>query len=277
MRILVIGESGQLGQELSNLLYQKGINFLGTTSESMDITVFKEVNKTILDYKPDVIFDCAAYTSVDKAEEEPGKTTNWNVNVNGTRYVAKIAESIGATLVYISTDYVFDGKSKDMYEEDSKTNPLNEYGKAKCEAEMIVSKIMSRYYIVRTSWVFGKYGNNFVNTMLSLSQTHNNLNVVADQFGRPTWTFTLAEFMLYLVDNNIDYGLYNLSNKGVCSWYEFSRKILENTRVKINPVSSEEYPQKAYRPRYSVLNLEKSLNTGFNIISWEDALKKMMN
>jgi len=273
MKILVTGAQGQLGTELCHLLDERNIEYVGTGSKDLDITDKVAVDKYFSEYKPELVYHCAAFTAVDAAEEEPGKTINQKVNVDGTRNIAEASETLGATLVYISTDYVFDGKSKDMYTEDSVPNPQNEYGRAKLAGEQTVSSIMSKYYIVRTSWVFGEYGKNFVYTMLNLAKTHDYLTVVNDQMGRPTWTRTLAEFMTYAIDNRIPYGLYQLSNEGACTWYEFAKEILSDAKVEVSPVTSAEYPQKAYRPKHSVMDLSKVKSFSFDIISWQSALK----
>lgn len=277
MRILITGAQGQLGTELCHLLDEKNIEYVGTGSSDLDITDKKVVADYFNEYKPELVYHCAAFTAVDAAEEEPGKTANQKVNVDGTKNIAEASEKIGATMVYISTDYVFDGKNEDMYTEDSIPNPQNEYGRAKLAGEKAVSEIMSKYYIIRTSWVFGKYGKNFVYTMLRLAETHDHLTVVNDQMGRPTWTRTLAEFMNYAVENNIPYGLYQLSNEGLCTWYEFAKEILKDKNIKIDPVTSDEYPQKAYRPKHSVMDLAKVENTGFEVINWQKALSNFLN
>lgn len=277
MRILITGAQGQLGTELCHLLDEKNIEYVGTGSSDLDITDNKAVAGYFNKYKPELVYHCAAFTAVDAAEEEPGKTTNQKVNVDGTKNIAEASEKIGATMVYISTDYVFDGKNEDMYTEDSIPNPQNEYGRAKLAGEKAVSEIMSKYYIIRTSWVFGEYGKNFVYTMLRLAETHDHLTVVNDQMGRPTWTRTLAEFMNYAVENNVPYGLYQLSNEGSCTWYEFAKEILKNRNIKIDPVTSDEYPQKAYRPKHSVMDLTKVENTGFEVINWQESLSNFFN
>lgn len=277
MRILITGAQGQLGTELCHLLDEKNIEYVGTGSSDLDITDKKVVADYFNEYKPELVYHCAAFTAVDAAEEEPGKTANQKVNVDGTKNIAEASEKIGATMVYISTDYVFDGKNEDMYTEDSIPNPQNEYGRAKLAGEKAVSEIMSKYYIIRTSWVFGKYGKNFVYTMLRLAETHDHLTIVNDQMGRPTWTRTLAEFMNYAVENNIPYGLYQLSNEGLCTWYEFAKEILKDKNIKIDPVTSDEYPQKAYRPKHSVMDLAKVENTGFEVINWQKALSNFLN
>lgn len=275
MNILVIGASGQLGSELCDTLSSKNINYVGVNSKKLNITDVKAVKNYIYNNCPKIIYDCAAYTNVDGAEEEPGRTINYNVNAEGTKNIAEAAEKVGATLIYISTDYIFDGTKQKMYLEKDTPNPKNEYGRAKLLGENEVSEIMSKYYIIRTSWVFGQYGKNFVKTMLNLSEKHNSLTVVDDQIGRPTWTKTLVEFMLYVVDNKVEYGLYQLSNDGYCSWYDFAKKILQGKNILIAPISSDEYPQKAFRPRHSVMSLEKVKSIGFRPIDWTEALKDM--
>ncbi|MGR3916954.1 dTDP-4-dehydrorhamnose reductase [Pediococcus acidilactici] len=276
MENLIIGANGQLGTELRNLFDERGIKYTATDAKELDITNRDVVMNYFEKNTPKYVFHCAAFTAVDAAEEEPGKSINQKVNVDGTKNVAEAAEKVGATLIYISTDYVFDGNNGAMYTEDDQPNPKNEYGRTKYEGEKIVAETMSKYYIIRTSWVFGQYGKNFVFTMLNLAKTHDKLTVVNDQVGRPTWTRTLAEFMLYAVQNNIAYGLYQLSNDGECSWFEFAKEILKDTEVEVSPVTSEEYPQKAYRPKHSVMNLSKTKNTGFKVINWKEALSKFL-
>ncbi|MDN5576074.1 MAG: dTDP-4-dehydrorhamnose reductase [Pediococcus sp.] len=274
--ILITGANGQLGTELRTLLDAKGISYTATDSKELDITNAEGVNAYFQEHKPELVFHCAAYTAVDAAEEEPGKSIDELVNVTGMQNIATAVESVGATLVYISTDYVFDGQNDGMYEEMDKQNPQNEYGRTKSLGEKAVRDTMSKYYIIRTSWVFGKYGKNFVYTMLNLSKTHDVLTVVDDQVGRPTWTYTLAQFMLYAVENKIAYGTYNLSNDNQANWFEFATEILKDTKTEVEPVSSAEYPQKAHRPEHSVLSLEKTKATGFKIPTWQEALKQMM-
>lgn len=273
--ILLTGGNGQLGTELRHLLDEKGLKYVSTDAQEMDITDEKATLAFIQELKPTVIYHCAAYTAVDKAEDE-GKELDEKINVNGTENVAKAAKAVGAKFVYISTDYVFDGTKKEgVYKETDKPNPQNEYGRTKLLGEQAVKDLLDEYFIIRTSWVFGKYGHNFVYTMKRLAQTHPRLTVVDDQYGRPTWTRTLAEFMVYIIENNADYGIYHLSNDNSCSWYEFAKEILKETDVEVAPVTSAEYPQKAKRPQYSVLDLTKVKNTGFVIPTWEEALADM--
>ncbi|GEL15455.1 dTDP-4-dehydrorhamnose reductase [Pediococcus cellicola] len=274
--ILITGANGQLGTELRHLLDEKGITYAATDTKELDITNQQMVNDYFAKNKPELVFHCAAYTAVDAAEEEPGKSIDEKVNVLGTQNLATAAECVGATLVYISTDYVFDGQNTGMYQEMDPQNPQNEYGRTKSLGEKAVRDTMSKYYIIRTSWVFGKYGKNFVYTMLNLAKTHDVITVVDDQVGRPTWTRTLAEFMVYAVEHQVAYGTYNLSNDNQANWFQFATEILRDTKTEVKPVSSTEYPQKAHRPEHSVMSLEKTKATGFKIPTWQEALKQMM-
>lgn len=274
--ILLTGGNGQLGTELRHLLDEKGVKYVSTDAKEMDITDAQATMDYITNLKPTVIYHCAAYTAVDKAEDE-GKALDEKINVDGTRNVALAAKEVGATLVYISTDYVFDGKLKDgEYAVDAPINPLNEYGRTKALGEKAVQEIMDDYYIIRTSWVFGKYGHNFVFTMQKLAETRDELTIVNDQFGRPTWTRTLAEFMYFVIDQKAPFGIYHLSNDNACSWYEFAKEILKDTDVKVLPVTSEQFPQKATRPQYSVMDLSKAKALGFKIPTWQEALQGML-
>lgn len=274
-KYLITGSNGQLGTELRKMMDDRGLAYTAYDAQEMDITEHDLTMETVKKDAPAVIFHCAAFTAVDPAEDEK-KDLNWQVNVDGTRNVAEAAKAVGAKLVYISTDYVFDGTKQDEYQVDDQANPKNEYGRAKLAGENVVRQLLDDYYIVRTSWVFGKYGHNFVYTMLRLGQSHDKLTVVNDQVGRPTWTKTLAQFMLYLVDQQCAFGTYQLSNENSCSWYQFAKEILKNEAVEVSPVTSEEYPQKAYRPRHSVMSLQKAEATGFKIPSWQEALAGMM-
>ncbi len=275
--ILITGGNGQLGTELRKLLDEQQVTYVSTDSSEMDITDAKQTRQVIEELKPEVIYHCAAYTAVDKAEEE-SKALDELINVDGTRNVAEAAKAVGATLVYISTDYVFDGAKKEhTYKESDTPAPLNEYGRTKLLGEQAVAAIMDNYYIIRTSWVFGNYGNNFVFTMQRLSKSHSKLTVVNDQFGRPTWTRTLAEFMTFVVQKQAPFGIYHLSNEGSCSWYEFAKEILKDTTVEVAPVTSAEYPQKARRPQYSVMDLSKAEALGFVIPTWQTALSEMLS
>ncbi|WP_368757111.1 dTDP-4-dehydrorhamnose reductase [Enterococcus avium] len=274
--ILITGGHGQLGTELRHLLDEKKLEYLSTDTDQLDITDKEGTYKFITDMKPEIIYHCAAYTAVDKAEDE-GKELDEKINVEGTRNVAEAAKATGATLIYISTDYVFDGKKKEgMYQVDDTTNPLSEYGRTKLLGEKAVQETMDDYYIIRTSWVFGIYGHNFIYTMQKLAKTHDRLTVVNDQFGRPTWTRTLAEFMVFVIEKKAPFGIYHLSNENSCSWYEFAKEILKDTDVEVAPVTSEEYPQKATRPQYSIMDLSKAKGLGFEIPTWQEALNSFL-
>lgn len=274
--ILITGGHGQLGTELRHLLDEKKLEYLSTDADQLDITDKESTYKFITDMKPEIIYHCAAYTAVDKAEDE-GKELDEKINVEGTRNVAEAAKATGATLIYISTDYVFDGKKKEgMYQVDDTTNPLSEYGRTKLLGEKAVQETMDDYYIIRTSWVFGIYGHNFIYTMQKLAKTHDRLTVVNDQFGRPTWTRTLAEFMVFVIEKKAPFGIYHLSNENSCSWYEFAKEILKDTDVEVAPVTSEEYPQKATRPQYSIMDLSKAKGLGFEIPTWQEALNSFL-
>ena len=275
--ILVTGAKGQLGMELCHLLDEQGIEYVGTAMADLDITNAEQVTHFVQTLQPTIIFHCAAYTAVDLAEDE-GKALNQAVNIDGTKNIALAAKEVGAILVYISTDYVFDGMlDEGEYAVDALTNPQNEYGKAKLAGEQVIQELLTNYYIIRTSWVFGQYGANFVYTMQKLAENRKTLTIVSDQIGRPTWTRTLAEFMQFIVEKEAPYGVYHLSNEGSCSWYEFAKEILkENTDIEVLPVTSEEFPQKATRPKRSIMDLSKSEELGFEIISWEEALCQFM-
>jgi dTDP-4-dehydrorhamnose reductase len=276
MKILITGANGQLGTELRHLLDRRSLEYRATDAGELDITDADAVNAYIKDFQPDVIYHCAAYTAVDKAEDE-GKAINQKVNVDGTKNLAVAAGENGVTLVYISTDYVFDGDSNELYTVDHKPAPRNEYGRTKYEGELAVQKYAKKFYIIRTSWVFGEYGHNFVYTMLDLAKTHDTLTVVNDQFGRPSWTRTLAEFMTFAINKKLDYGIYHLSEDNSCNWYEFATEILKDTDTKVLPVTSAEFPQKAWRPRHSILDLSKTKATGFKLPTWQDALHEFMS
>jgi len=274
--ILITGANGQLGTEIRYLLDERKIEYIGTDVTEMDITDASSVDAVFDEVKPKIVFHCAAYTTVDKQEDE-GKELGYRINVEGTRRIARASEAMGATLIYISTDYVFDGTKKaGEYLPEDETNPQSEYGRTKHLGEEAVLDICSKYYIIRTSWVFGNHGHNFVFTMQKLAKSHPRLTVVNDQYGRPTWTRTLAEFMLHLSEKKPDYGIYHLSNDNSCTWYDFAKEILKGEDIEIAPVTSAEFPQKAKRPQYSVLNLEKTKETGFIIPTWQEALTLML-
>lgn len=271
MKYLITGAHGQLGQEVQKLLRERGLTFVAYDSKALDITNREAVMAIFKAEQPDVVLHAAAYTKVDLAEDE-GRAMNWQVNVAGTKNIADAAKQYGAKLVAVSTDYVFDGLNVGEYRETDPVNPRNAYGRAKLAGELAVTESGAAAYIVRTSWVFGEFGNNFVYTMQRLAEIHPKLTVVNDQLGRPTWTRTLAEFMLHLIAVEATYGIYHLSNDETATWFDFAKEILKDTTVVVEPVTSAEFPQKAYRPKHSVMNLEKAKSTGFEIPTWKKAL-----
>lgn len=277
MMILITGSNGQLGTELRYLLDERNVEYVAVDVAEMDITNPDMVDEVFAQVKPTLVYHCAAYTAVDAAEDE-GKALNQAINVDGTVNIAKACQKYNATLVYISTDYVFDG-TKTVGQEWLETDipdPKTEYGRTKRLGEEAVEKYVDQFYIIRTAWVFGHYGKNFVFTMQNLAKTHPKLTVVNDQYGRPTWTRTLAEFMCHLTENQKDYGYYHLSNdsKEDTSWYDFAKEILKDTDVEVVPVDSSAFPAKAKRPLNSTMSLDKAKATGFVIPTWQEALNE---
>ena len=274
MKILVTGVRGQLGFDVCRELAERGYtDVLGIDKDELDITDKDAVEKFISEYRPDVVMHNAAWTAVDAAEDN--QELCYNVNVLGTRYIAEAAEKIGAKIVYISTDYVFNGEGEKYFEIDDEKSPLSVYGKTKYEGELEVKKC-SKYFIVRISWVFGINGKNFVKTMLNLAETKTELNVVADQIGSPTYTYDLAKLLCDMIETE-KYGEYHATNEGICSWCDFAKKIFEIAGVKmtVNAVTSEEYPAKAHRPKNSRLSKNSLDEAGFaRLPSWEDAVSR---
>lgn len=279
MRYLITGCGGQLGYDIARCLERRGKeNFLATTRDEMDITNRFEVMNLINDYKPDVIFHCAAWTKVDKAEEKEMQKIVRKINVEGTRNLVDASLEVGAKIFYISTDYVFDGEKDGLYTEDDKVNPKSVYGQTKYEGEEEVRR-NPNHFIARISWVFGINGNNFVKTMLNLSEKYDELNVVDDQIGSPTYTVDLAKLLIDMSSTE-KYGTYHINNSGYCSWAEFADYIMKSNgkNTKINCVSTEEYYKGkdmtniAYRPRNSRLDKSKLIEEGFyELPSWQNA------
>lgn len=269
MKILVTGADGMLGQDLCPIIEDADFvdEIIETDIENLDITNELQVKKVISSEKPDIVIHCAAYTNVDKAEEEQELAEK--INVNGTENVAKACKLANATMVLISTDYVFDGEKGSKYLPEDKPNPLNIYGKTKFEAEKSVQKHCDKYYIVRTSWLYGHHGKNFIETMIKSAKEGKDLKVVNDQIGCPTWTVELSEALCELLYENSEYGVYHICGSGETSWYEFAREIfkLAKTDAKISPCKSEEYKTPAKRPKYSVLE-----NNGV-CDNWKKSLK----
>ena len=276
MKILVTGVKGQLGYDVMKVLHQRDAACLGADIEDFDITDAAATAAFIERYAPDAVIHCSAYTAVDRAEEEAALCER--VNVDGARNIAAACKKIGAKMVYISTDYVFPGTGERFYETDDPTGPLNVYGKTKLGGELAVQELLERYFIVRVSWVFGKNGNNFVKTMLRLGQERDQVNVVCDQIGSPTYTADLAPLLCDMAATE-KYGVYHATNEGICSWADFAAEVfrLGRCRAKVNPIPSSEYPVKAVRPFNSRMT-KKSLDAaGFSRLpSWQDALVRYL-
>jgi dTDP-4-dehydrorhamnose reductase/dTDP-4-dehydrorhamnose 3,5-epimerase len=276
LKFMVTGVNGQLGHDVMMQVKEMDFDAIAPGRDEFDLTNREQVKKYIIKEKPDVIIHCAAYTAVDKAEDE--KDLCYLVNVEGTRAVAEAAEEINARIVYVSTDYVFDGSGQEPHFEEKETNPINYYGYTKEQGEKIVRELIDRHFIVRTSWVYGSNGNNFVKTMIKLAETRNDISVVSDQIGAPTYTKDLAEYIVSLVLTN-KYGTYHGVNEGYCSWYEFAKVIFEKTESSINiyPISSEEYPTKANRPLNSKLGKTNSDVANIKRLpDWKDALSRYL-
>lgn len=274
--ILITGSKGQLGTELRYLLDERQVAYVAVDVAEMDITNPDKVDEVFAEIKPSLVYHCAAHTAVDAAEDE-GQELSYAINVSGTEIIANACAKYGATLVYISTDYVFDGKKpvgQEWLETDT-PDPQTAYGRTKRLGEQAVEALLERFYIIRTAWVFGHYGKNFVFTMQDLAKRLPRLTVVNDQHGRPTWTRTLAEFMCHLADNHKPYGYYHLSNDATkdTTWYDFAKEILKDTDVEVLPVDSSQFPAKAKRPLNSTMSLAKAKATGFNIPTWQEALE----
>ena len=275
MKVLVTGANGQLGYDVVKELQKQNIECYGATRKDFDIIDFEAIEKFITNYMPDVVIHCAAYTAVDKAEDEQGLC--YLVNASATENIAQICKKIDAKMVYISTDYVFDGTKKDFYEVDDKPNPINVYGKTKLLGEQAVQKILNKYFIVRISWVFGEHGNNFVKTMLRLGKERKELNVVADQYGSPTYTADLAPLLIEMIKTD-KYGVYHATNEGVCSWAEFAEEIFKvvGMNVKVNHIATDKYLTKAKRPLNSRLSKERLIFNFNNLELWQWALVKYL-
>lgn len=277
MKVLVTGVKGQLGFDVCRELDKRNIENKGIDRDDCDITDEQAVLSYIKNYAPDVVVHCAAYTAVDRAEDE--KEICYNVNVKGTEYIARACKEIDAKMVYISTDYVFEGTGDKAYEVQDNTAPDNTYGITKYQGEEAVRKILSKYFIIRISWVFGINGNNFINTMMKLGESRSELNVVADQIGSPTYTYDTAPLICDMIETE-KYGTYHATNEGYCSWADLAEYIFSVTgqNVLVHHIKSEEYPTKASRPKNSRLSKASLDNAGFKRLpDWQDAVKRYIN
>lgn len=276
MKILVTGAKGQLGYDLCRILSDRQIEHRGVDLADFDITDRDAVFSYLSDYRPDAVIHCSAFTAVDRAEDEAELCTR--VNADGPANIAAAAAEIGAKMMYISTDYVFPGTGDRFYTPEDEPGALSVYGKTKRMGEEAVIAASERYFIVRISWVFGINGNNFIKTMLRLSETKTDLNVVCDQIGSPTYTYDLAKLLCDMIVTE-KYGIYHATNEGVCSWAEFAQEIMKQAgkSTVIHPIPTSEYPTKASRPLNSRMSKDKLEEAGFaRLPHWKDALTRFL-
>ena len=276
MKVLVTGAEGQLGWDVMRTLESRGIECKGVDRADFDLLDAPAVKSVIAEYAPDVVVHCAAYTAVDRAESEPEVCAG--VNGDGTLNVVRAALNVGAKLVYISTDYVFSGEGGDPWTEDASYGAKNVYGLSKAQGEIAVRSLMERYFILRTSWVFGVHGNNFVRTMMRLGRERTEIRVVDDQVGSPTYTEDLARIICDMIVTE-KYGIYHACNGGYISWAKFAEMIMEKAglRCQVIPIPSSEYPTPARRPLNSRLDTSKLKRNGFQLLpDVEDALSRCM-
>jgi len=289
MVVLVTGANGQLGQSLQFIApnYPE-LQFVFCSSSDLDITDLNNVQQIFKKFKPHYCINAAAYTAVDKAESEPEKANL--INVVGAKNLAKTCKEFNTILIHISTDFVFDGNKRNVtlsavevpYTEEDIPNPTGVYGQTKLDGEYAIQAIFENYFIIRTSWVYSQFGNNFLKTMLRLASERDSLSVVNDQIGTPTNAVDLAEALIKLITYNLQpttynqYGIYNFSNEGQCSWFDFAQKIfkINNIIIDLKPIPTSSFPTPAKRPKYSVLDKTKIKNTfGITILDWEESLK----
>ena len=286
--IWLIGNKGMLGNDVEKLLKERGLTYWASDKE-VDISDYKALEKFGKDKKIKWVINCAGYTKVDKAEEEIDEA--FKLNKDGVRNIALFSAKRQIRLIHISTDYVFNGRQEGgavVYREDDKTNPINIYGKSKLAGEEEIKKILRKYFIIRTAWLYGLQGHNFVYTMLRLFKEKDLVKVVEDQWGSPTYTADLAGAILKIIeDDSVSYGIYHFTNGGMISWYEFARTIYkkakrlglieDNKKVEIQPIKTEDYPTAARRPKYSVLSKEKiKKEFGLKIRDWDKALEDFL-
>ena len=280
MRVLVTGAKGQLGSDLLCELSKRNIESVGIDIDDLDITdadatkrVIENINN---DAKIDAIIHCAAYTAVDAAEDNEALVTK--INAEGTKNIAEVAKTLDVAMMYISTDYVFDGEGERPWEPDDNRAPLNVYGMAKYKGELYVEELLKKYFIVRISWVFGLHGNNFIKTMLRLGKERGAVSVVNDQIGSPTYTPDLSRLLVDMIVSD-KYGRYHATNEGLCSWYDFAVEIFKQAKldVAVTPVSSDAFPVKAKRPHNSRMDKSKLTENGFELLpTWQDALRRYL-
>ena len=277
MRVLVTGVKGQLGHDVVNEMNKRGLTPIGVDLEEMDITDKEACDRVITEANVDAVIHCAAYTAVDAAEDNVDVCMK--VNAGGTRNIAEVCKKLGIKMMYISTDYVFDGQGTRPWEPDDDRHPLNVYGQSKYEGELAVEELVEKFFTVRIAWVFGVNGKNFIKTMLRLGQERGAASVVDDQIGSPTYTYDLARLLVDMIQTD-KYGRYHATNEGLCSWYEFACEIFRaaGMDVKVTPVHSDEYPAaKAKRPMNSRMSKEKLTENGFERLpEWKDAVARYL-
>lgn len=277
MKVFVTGVKGQLGYDVVNELEKRGHIAVGVDIDELDITDAAEVETMLTEIKPDAVIHCAAWTAVDAAEDHIEKCRQ--VNAGGTENIAKVCKALNCKMMYISTDYIFDGEGTRPWEpDDPVTTPLNVYGLTKYEGEEAVRKNVEKFFIVRIAWVFGK-GKNFIKTMINLGKTHDHLTVVNDQVGTPTYTYDLARLLVDMIETD-KYGNYHATNEGgYITWYDFACEIFRRAGIEVDvaPVSSDQYPAKAKRPSNSRMSKQKLVDNGFELLpTWQDALGRYL-
>lgn len=278
MKVLVTGVKGQLGYDVMNELKKRGIEGIGVDVDEMDITDASACKKVIKEICPDAVIHCAAYTAVDAAEDNEELCRK--VNADGTRNIAEVCRELDCKMMYISTDYVFDGKGTRPWEPDDNRTPLNVYGQTKYEGELAVEELLEKFFIVRIAWVFGVNGKNFIRTMIRLGKERGAVSVVDDQVGSPTYTYDLARLLVDMIVTE-KYGRYHATNEGLCSWYEFACEIFRQAgmdEVQVTPVDSSTFAAKAARPSNSRMSKDKLEANGFERLpSWQDALGRFLD
>lgn len=278
MKVLVTGVKGQLGYDVMNELKKRGIEGIGVDVDEMDITDASACKKVIKEICPNAVIHCAAYTAVDAAEDNEELCRK--VNADGTRNIAEVCRELDCKMMYISTDYVFDGKGTRPWEPDDNRTPLNVYGQTKYEGELAVEELLEKFFIVRIAWVFGVNGKNFIRTMIRLGKEHGAVSVVDDQVGSPTYTYDLARLLVDMIVTE-KYGRYHATNEGLCSWYEFACEIFRQAgmdEVQVTPVDSSTFAAKAARPSNSRMSKDKLEANGFERLpSWQDALGRFLD
>ncbi len=278
MKVLVTGVKGQLGHDMMNELEKRGYTGVGVDVEEMDITDAATVDRVIRESGAEQVVHCAAWTAVDAAEDHVDACRR--VNALGTENIARVCKDLHLPMVYLSTDYVFDGEGTRPWEPDDEVKkPLNVYGQTKYEGELAIERYLQQYYIVRIAWVFGVNGKNFIKTMLNLGKTHDTLTVVDDQIGTPTYTYDLARLLVDMLERK-EYGIYHVTNEGgYISWYDFAVEIFKQAgmQIEVQPVGSDQYPSKAKRPFNSRMEKKKLDEHGFDRLpTWQDALSRYL-